>query len=169
MLYTILCFLGPVNMHIQAAHTINAPVSTVFPLVSDFGQWKEWSPWKQQDSTMVYVPEGTPGMVGHRAHWTSRREGNGYQMITALQPNAFIDLDVHFSEAQTVRAESKWFFSGDSTRTDVRWELMVYEEPFWVRGLLLGFGVEGVLDGYYKKGLKELGAVAEDRFSKSRQ
>jgi uncharacterized protein YndB with AHSA1/START domain len=161
-LYIVLCFLGPSKLQVSATQTIKAPVATVFPLVADFSQWSAWSPWKHNDSTMTYVPQGTPGAVGHKTSWTSRREGNGHQEIIALRPNAYIKMDVHFSENQTVVATSEWFFSGDSTHTEVRWELVAKDEPFWVRGLLLGFGVEGVLSDYYKSGLKELGAIAED-------
>lgn len=161
MLYLLLCFLGPAQMHITATQTIKAPVTTVFPLVADFGKWSDWSPWKHNDSTMTYVPQGTPGVVGHQVHWTSRREGNGHQEIIDLRPNAYIKTEVHFSETQTVQANNEWHFSGDSTQTEVRWELLVKDEPFWVRGLLLGFGVQGILTDYYKNGLKELGAVAE--------
>jgi len=161
--YLILCALGPTEMTVDQKITVQAPLEKVFPLVADFSKWESWSPWKKTDSTVTYISGGNPaGSVGHQVSWTSRREGNGTQEIKEIRPNEYLKIGQRFSQDPDAPvAEQQWYFSGDSTHTDVRWTLKTAQEPFLVRGLIYGMGAEGILRDYYARGLDALATVAE--------
>ena len=47
----ILAATKPDSFSIERRATINAPPEKVFPLISDFHQWRGWSPWETRTPT----------------------------------------------------------------------------------------------------------------------
>jgi len=42
----------PDTFRVERAATVHAPAEKVFPLISDFRQWLNWSPWEGRDPAL---------------------------------------------------------------------------------------------------------------------
>ena len=67
-------------------------------VVSDLGEFNEWSPWFELDPDARYTMSGTPGTVGSRLAWASdkREVGAGSQTITGIVPNELVQIELDF-------------------------------------------------------------------------
>ena len=83
-------FLLPDEVHVERRITVDAPAERIYALVSDFRQWKRWSPWAALDPRMrqTVIGEG----VGQNMTWMSDHPdvGNGSQEIVALEAPSLV-------------------------------------------------------------------------------
>ncbi len=163
VIYLGLCVAGPDGFKTNRSITIAAPPSEVFPHVSDFAQWPAWSPWQKEDPNMKPVYSGTPGTVGHKSVWESKKMGNGAQEIAEMRQDSYIKTALSFTPDKSDVFYSNWYFEGDSTQTKVTWDMDSGKVGFMMRGMLLVMGVEKMMDGYYEKGLNDLKATVEKK------
>jgi hypothetical protein len=47
-------------------------------MVSDYNNWKTWSPWVEMDPELAITVEGEPGKAGHKMSWKGSKLGRGY-------------------------------------------------------------------------------------------
>ena len=80
------------KLYVERSTMINAEISTVFPLVSDLGNWRQWSTW------LVQEPEATNTVRedGKFSKWEGRRIGSGEMTITNEVSNKGVFLDLTF-------------------------------------------------------------------------
>ena len=48
----VLAATKPDTLRVQRSVSIKAPPERIFPLISDFHQWRSWSPYEQKDPAM---------------------------------------------------------------------------------------------------------------------
>ena len=48
----------PDTLHVQRAATVKAPPEAIFPLISDFHRWTDWSPYEKRDPAMKRTYSG---------------------------------------------------------------------------------------------------------------
>ncbi len=162
LLYLALCAFSPATFSASQSISINAGTHEVFPLVTDFKHWDKWSQWKKSDPDMTNVVEGTPGTVGHKQTWKSKKEGDGIQDIIELKDNSYIKMGLYLVPDNPKDVNySDWYFTGDSTKTEVKWNMTSATIPFPGRGIVRLLGIEKTLNEYFAKSLANLKAVAE--------
>lgn len=70
----------------------------VHPHLVDFRRWADWSPWEGIDPRMDRTYSGPGEGVGAGYAWSGNREaGAGSMLITAVEPDSRVDIDLHFS------------------------------------------------------------------------
>ena len=161
VIYLGICAFGADGFKANRSITIAAAPSAVFSHVSDFAQWPEWSPWQKDDPAMKPVYSGTPGAVGHKSVWESKKVGNGSQEIVELRPDNYIKTALSFTPDNSDVFYSTWQFEGDSTQTKVTWDMDSGKVPFMMRGMLTLMNVEKMMNEYYEKGLNDLKKTVE--------
>jgi hypothetical protein len=57
---------------------ISRSKETVYKMVSDYNNWKTWSPWVEMDPELAITVEGEPGKAGHKMSWKGSKLGRGY-------------------------------------------------------------------------------------------
>ena len=79
----------PQNYSITKSIRVNASISTVKSLVSDFGLWHTWSPWSKVDPSITFsLGEPSTGIGAHQS-WQSDW-GYGEMTITSLSQNKMV-------------------------------------------------------------------------------
>lgn len=149
----------PSRAQLERVIEIDAPPEAVWPLISDFERWRQWSPWSARDAGMAVEISGEPGVVGHMMRWRSDDPsvGAGEQRVTDADAPGLFATALDFGEMGTAEAVLEvaptdegsrvtWRFSSDLEGADQRW---------------FGLMLDGFLGPEYERGLAALKAVVE--------
>ena len=81
----IVALVLPSEYTITRKLEIGAPVEKIFPLVADFSQWRQWSPWYESEPTAQYSVEGEMGKIGSKIVWKGRIVGQGTMTLVDVK------------------------------------------------------------------------------------
>jgi len=65
----VLAATKPDTLRVQRSVRIKAPPEGIFPLISDFHQWRNWSPYEQKDPAMKRTYSGAERCKGAVYAW----------------------------------------------------------------------------------------------------
>lgn len=132
---------------------IKAPAEVVFDNVNDFKTWENWSPWLEEDPTMVTSTPDTASGVGASYNWKGK-DGIGSLKTISITPNAEIIQQINFGKGHI--AEVYWNFTEVDQGTEVTWGMRgkksFGEKFYW----LFKGGVGKNLIPMYDRGLELL-------------
>src|SRR6201997_1964305 len=82
----------PDTFRIQRAAVMNAPAEKIFPLISDFHQWLNWSPWEGRDPALKRTYSGTERGQGAVYAWDGNKNvGSGrMEILEASSPSKVV-------------------------------------------------------------------------------
>lgn len=91
--------LLPSHARLSESIVINAPANTIFEELSNFKEWKNWSPWQKKDPNAITTYEGPDAGVGCKMNWDSKdpKVGKGFQEIIQSIPNKHIEVALSFA------------------------------------------------------------------------
>src|SRR5262249_1521029 len=91
-LVLIMAVTKPDTFRVERAATVNAPAETVFPLISDFRQWLNWSPWEGRDPALKRTYGGAERGRGAVYAWEGNRNvGSGrMEILEASAPSKIV-------------------------------------------------------------------------------
>ncbi|MFY0605711.1 MAG: SRPBCC family protein [Cyclobacteriaceae bacterium] len=143
------------KLAISKSILIDAPVSKVFDIVSDFNQWTVWSPWLLMDpDTKVTVAEDKQSY-----EWDGKRTGKGNMKITSSAENKSVNYDLTFLTPWKSFAKVAFELEEKDGKTEATW-IMDSSLPwfmFWMKKMMTAFvGMD------YERGLRLLKDYAED-------
>jgi hypothetical protein len=138
MVLILLIVLAPRQISTVSQIVINAPKQRVIEKVRLFGQYPEWSPWKETDPEQKHWVTGTDGELGAQFHWVGVKEkGKGYQELTGLTPQS-ITIQCHIQEPFQSEPTFKYSFTDLPEGTQVEYVFSTdMPIPMNVFGLLL--------------------------------
>jgi uncharacterized protein YndB with AHSA1/START domain len=146
---------------VERSATIAAPPATIFPVVTDFGQWSRWSPWQKLDPTMKSSSSGTPGTVGHAYSWTGNdKVGEGRMTITAITPGERVEIQLEFFKPWEADNRTTLLIRPDGTNSRVTWS-MVGMQDFKMKAAGLFMNMDAQVGGDFERGLQDLKKIAE--------
>ena len=94
-----LAAMQPDSFRVQRAITIKAPPEKIMPLISDFHNWPQWSPWEKLDPAMQRTFSGAPKDVGAVYEWKGNKDvGSGRMEIAGMTPPNKVDIKLVFLE-----------------------------------------------------------------------
>lgn len=138
---------------------IAAPPERIQPLIASFRQWRQWSPFEDQDPDLVREyrgPEsGTGAVYEYRG---SARAGSGIMTITYAAPER-VDVELEF--LRPFKAVSHHTFAltpVDGGSTEVSWTMRGTQNAI-MRALM---NMERFAGPQFERGLAALQRVAED-------
>jgi uncharacterized protein YndB with AHSA1/START domain len=139
---------------------IDAPVSAVYPLVSDLRRMNEWSPWAERDPNIEITFTGPADGVGQTMRWESANPevGSGSQTITRLEPNREVETSLDFGSQGTAMASIDLEPSGSTTK--VTWGF-TSDLGFNPVSRYFGLMFDKWIGADYERGLAKLKSVAE--------
>ncbi len=100
--------------------TVNAPADTVYALVADPRQWKQWSVWNKRDPAMAITYSGAASGTGAVWAWQSKTQGDGTMTFTAAEPGQRLAYDLYFPDFGTT-SSGELRLSAQGNSTQVTW------------------------------------------------
>lgn len=145
------------KFNVEKSITINAPLTTVRPLVEDFKHWNDWSPWTIVEPDCPITVEGQPGEVGHCMAWEGEVIGSGKNTVKSSDGEG-IHYDLAFFKPWKSKAETSLLFQESGDETTVTWTMdssMPFFLFFMIKTMKNWIGMD------YERGLRMLKAIAE--------
>jgi uncharacterized protein YndB with AHSA1/START domain len=118
----ILAVTRPNTFSVQRATTVKAPPERIFPLINDFHQWVNWSPYEHKDPAMKRSYSGPESGRGAVYGWEGNKNvGSGRMEIldTSAPAKIVIKLDFFTPFEGHNTAEFTMLPQGDAT--NVTW------------------------------------------------
>ena len=142
---------------IKAAEEIHAPAKIVFSEINNLHKQKLWYPFKNDSITPDSITEPAEGFGAQRM-WMKGDTILRKMVINKSEPFRYVEAELLFENKPG--ATERWYLSGDSTTTKVRWEFQVLNlhYPF---GRWLGLIIKNSMQPALETGLKRLKKVSE--------
>lgn len=140
---------------------IDAPIAMIFDQFNDLEKRLKWSPWEQNDSTMVtQLGEITKG-VGASYSWTSENSGNGEILYTEVVPDQLIETELRFGPDEENPGQGLAIFTPVSDGIRVTWEMHsnMGNNPFM---RLMGRYMDDIVGPTFEQGLLNIKNICEN-------
>ena len=151
-------FLLPSEYELERSVTINAPAAVIHTYVNDLRRWDDWSPWREQDPTIVTTVGSVSSGVGASQSWDGD-SGDGALTITSSSPDKGVDYDLEFYEG-SVRAKAGLTYTAQDQRTVVTW-YMRGDAGNDIMGRYFGLAIDSMVGPMFESGLTKLKHLAE--------
>jgi len=158
-------FFLPETSHVERSIQINAPVDSVYAVVSDYTYYRQWNPWSKMDPQAKGEITGPLGSVGQKWSWESEIIGSGSLTTEKLIPGKYIKSSLVFTAPQAMKSDDIWFFDQQENATRVTWiNEAALDYPV---GRYFGLFMDGMLGGDFESGLVNLKKLCENKFMRS--
>ena len=158
VLFFALGTLLPKQTQLQRSIDINAPIGTVFHLVSDLREFSRWDPWSKKDPNIRVRFSGPDLGVGSVRSWSGNSQvGSGSMTMTGYNPNASAAMSILFGQAGA--GDARYDLVEKGSTTTITWSFYTVHQNIIAR--YFGLAVEDMLGKDYEKGLASLKAIAE--------
>ena len=164
--------MKPDRIHLQRSILIAAPPETIFPLLADFHNWKEWAPGDKDDPTMQRTYSGVACGIGATSEWRgSGSTGAGRMVVMDAVPNAQVVVGVHFARPFVAHNINTFTLEqvGPGTLTSppvtkVTWSF-AGSNVYMMRVMSVFVNMDQFMGKHFEEGLANLRAAAERRQS----
>ncbi len=145
---------------IQRTTSIDAPAARIHPLINDFHQWKQWSPYETKDPAMTRTFSGAASGKGSVYAWQGDKNvGTGrMEIIDTSSSKVTVDLQFITPFKAHNTAEFSLVPNGDATR--VTWA-MRGPLPFIGKVMHLFINMDRMVGNDFEAGLANLKTVSE--------
>jgi uncharacterized protein YndB with AHSA1/START domain len=157
----VLAATKPDTLRVQRSVRIKAPPDDIFPLISDFHQWRNWSPYEQKDPAMKRTYGGAERGQGAVYAWDGDKNvGSGrMEILDASVPQRIaIKLDFFKPFEGHNTAEFTMLPQGDGTH--VTW-LMHGPARFLTRLIQVFMNLDNMIGKDFEVGLANLKKLTE--------
>jgi uncharacterized protein YndB with AHSA1/START domain len=157
----ILAATKPATLRVQRATTVKAPPEKIFPLISDFHQWRSWSPYETKDPAMQRTYSGAASGKGAVYAWEGNKKvGSGrMEILDSPAPSKIViklDFFTPFEAHNT--AEFTMLPQGDGT--NLSW-VMRGPAPLMSRVMQVFINLDRMIGKDFEVGLANLKGLAE--------
>lgn len=105
------------QFEVNRTTVIEAPANAVWSQVASYENWRNWSPWYANDSTMKWEVESDNSGYS----WTSENSGSGYMKTTDVNEGKRLDYHTHFYEPWESESPGYVELSEVDGGTEVKW------------------------------------------------
>ncbi len=158
----ILAAAKPNTFSVERAIDIKAPPQKIFPLISDFRQWRSWSPYENRDPALKRSYSGAETGKGAVYAWEGNRNvGSGRMEILQAPPPAAVVIKLDFLkpfEAHNI-AEFTILPQGDATRLTWR---MSGPAPLMSKVMQVFMDMDRMIGKDFEVGLANLKRLTEN-------
>src|ERR1700742_5184874 len=118
----ILAVTKPDTFRVERAATVNASADKVFPLISDFRQWMNWSPWEGRDPALKRTYSGAERGKGAIYAWDGNKNvGSGRMEILEATPSSKITIKLDFLKPFEAHNMAEFIMLPQGSATSVTW------------------------------------------------
>jgi uncharacterized protein YndB with AHSA1/START domain len=159
----VLAARKPDTFRVQRSVTIEAPPDRIFPLINEFDNWSQWSPYEKKDPAMQRTRSGPPGGKGAHYAWEGNGNvGKGSMEIADSVPPSRVTLDLHFDRPFISNNVVNFTLEPKGRSTDVTWA-MQGPVPFVAKIMHVLCNMDRMVGRDFEAGLASMKAVAEQQ------
>lgn len=150
----------PTLFHVERAIDIKAPPGKIFPLINDFRQWNDWTPYNKDPAMKKTYSENTSGK-GATYAWEGNKEvGKGEISITESEPSSRIAFDLHMITPFEGRNHVVFALNPTGETTTVTW-ILEDTQSYFVKLMGIFFNMDKMIGKDFEVGLAKLKTLAE--------
>jgi uncharacterized protein YndB with AHSA1/START domain len=151
----------PDRFSMQRSIVINAPPEKIMPLIADFHNWVQWSPWEHLDPNMVRTFSGPASGKGAIYGWKGNDDvGQGRMEITEYTAPTRAVTRLDFIDPIESNNVTEFNLTPQAGGTLVTWT-MTGPMPFLMKVMSVFKNMDAMVGPDFEKGLAKLKTVAE--------
>jgi uncharacterized protein YndB with AHSA1/START domain len=160
----ILASTKPDTFSVRRSVVVKAPAEKIFPLISNFHRWANWSPWEGRDPNMKRTFSGPEAGKGAVYAWDGNKNvGSGrMEILDASSPSKIViklDFFKPFEGHNTAEFNMQPESAGDPA-TRVNW-LMHGPASLMHRAMQMFMNFDKMIGRDFESGLAKLKSLAE--------
>lgn len=151
----------PNTFRIERTAQIDAPPETVFPLIDDFRNWTQWSPWENIDPALKRTYSGAAHGTGAIYAWEGNdKVGSGRMEITQSSAPSKVILRLEFIKPFAAVNTTEFTVAPSGAGSTVTWA-MYGPSSFMHKFMSTLFNMNDMLAKQFDAGLAKMKAAAE--------
>jgi uncharacterized protein YndB with AHSA1/START domain len=151
-----IALFAPKDFSMKRSMVFEATPEQIYPLISDFQQFQNWSPWKEKDPNAINTFTGTPGQAGHAFSWKGNHEvGTGTMRFDSVFANRKTVYALDFMEPFESHATGEFILEPADKGTRVTWSFNTHF-GFVESAFMVFMSMEKMLGGDFEKGLSNM-------------
>jgi carbon monoxide dehydrogenase subunit G len=155
----------PDSFRVERTISIKAVPEKVFPLVNDFHNWTQWSPWENIDPNLkrsyYQSASGATSGKGSAYAWEGNNKvGQGRMEITDASAPSKIIIKLDFLKPFEAHNTAEFTLAANGDSTDVTWA-MYGPSPYMTKVMGVFFSMDKMVGAQFETGLANLKAIAE--------
>ena len=151
----------PDTFRIQRAAVMNAPAEKIFPLIADFHQWLDWSPWDGRDPALKRTYSGTERGKGAVYAWDGNKNvGSGRMEILEASSPSKVVIKLDFLKPFEAHNTAEFTMLPQGGATNVIW-VMHGPAPFMSKVMQVFMNMDRMIGKDFEAGLSNLKVVSE--------
>jgi hypothetical protein len=151
----------PKTFRVQRVATIQAPAQKVFPLINDFHNWPQWSPWEKLDPAMKRSISGAPSGKGAIYEWEGNsKAGKGRMEIVDSNAPASTGIKLDFEKPFRASNRTEFLLAPQNGGTHVTWT-MTGPSAFVMRLMGIFTNMDNLIGKDFEAGLAAIKTIAE--------
>ena len=144
----------PTSYRVERASVIAATPESIHEYVGDLTKWDEWTPWREEDPTIIVTRGEKTSGVGASQSWVGDR-GDGALTITRDSPEEGIEYDMVFDGGAYVCESAMVYDTLPNGDTKVTW-IMNGNMEMPVIGGYFALVMDSMVGAMFDKGLLNL-------------
>jgi hypothetical protein len=155
----ILAAMKPATFSVVRTASIGAPNDKLIALISDFHQWRKWSPWEDKDPDLKRTYDGAERGKGAVYAWEGNKNvGSGrMEILEATASQIVIKLD--FLKPFEAHNQAEFTLTPQAGGTNVTWT-MHGPAPFMFRMMSVFVNCDNMVGKDFEAGLANMGKAA---------
>jgi hypothetical protein len=150
----------PATYHVERSTTIAAAPEKITPLLDDFHNWNEWSPWAKLDPKMHVTYSGAPSGQGAVYEWAGdSKVGKGRMEILAAEPT-LTSIKLDFLSPFESHTHTNFVLQPQGPSTQVTWT-MDGPNTFMTKLMSVFGSMDKMIGKDFENGLGQLKSAAE--------
>jgi hypothetical protein len=149
----------PDTFRVQRSTSIKAPPGKISAVLSDFREWKAWSPWEKMDPAMKRTYGGAPSGKGATYAWQGNEVGHGRMEITEAAANR-VAMDLDFVKPFEAHNKVEFTLEPKGGATELTWA-MVGPVPYPAKIMHVFVNMDRMVGSQFEAGLADLKTLTE--------
>lgn len=156
----VVAAMKPATFRVERKTSISAPAEKLFGLISDFHQWRSWSPWENRDPDLKRTFSGAERGKGAVYAWDGNRNvGSGRMEIVDTTPSQIV-IKLDFLRPFEAHNQAEFTLRPQGGATSVTW-MMHGPAPFMFRVMHVVMNMDRIVGKDFEAGLANLKALVE--------
>ncbi len=157
----ILAATKPGTFRVERTAVVDAPADRIFPLISDFRQWLNWSPWEGRDPALKRSYSGPERGKGAVYAWDGNKNvGSGRMEILEANSPSKVVIKLDFLKPFEAHNTAEFTMLPQGGATNVIW-VMHGPAPFVSKVMQVFMNMDRMIGKDFEAGLANLKTITE--------